>query len=308
MAPSQSMPAYVKNIRDLAPVANRVPEQIIGRLLNVYIEHLKAGKDKAVAYLVDKGQQHPLKSVLVMEAWNPVDKTHMMQKLKPLIGKVISVTNSRITSKGKSMVYFDISLKCAWDAKTNVSEAEENSDYPDVLPTMTDIKFVTSVKTACMISLEVAVTEAGDTIERTMPEGGKKLVANVKVATGNKEMAAAFWEGMGDVMGKAPVGSCYRLEWMILKPDGPGKYALTSISSSSVHLLEGSEANAISSNLAEPGSMQGMSQVYGKTRIDKMKDPVSRGVLLSLEILHRLGLGSPGVIMIAGFMLWKSEA
>ena len=81
----------------------------------VYVETLKGGKEKTVATIVDKDKSRPLKGVLVLEAWSPADQSHMLKHLRPHVGKVVSMTTSKTQSRGRTLVYFDVGVKMAYD-------------------------------------------------------------------------------------------------------------------------------------------------------------------------------------------------
>ena len=65
---------------------------------------------------------------------------------------------------------------------------------------------------------------------------------------------------------------------------------LSSIAGTKTTLIEGSEAKAVSDNLADPASMQSMSATFGKTREDKMNEATSRGNLTTVEAIETLKL------------------
>ena len=98
--------------------AGRVSEQICGRLVHHFTETFKKGSSKSVAVIVDGDA---LKSVLVLEAWSLADQAHMKQSLMPHAGiKVVSLTNFKLQTKSRSMVYFDRDVKNAmprWPAE-----------------------------------------------------------------------------------------------------------------------------------------------------------------------------------------------
>ena len=120
MAGQQIKAAYVCPIKDLSVMAGRVSEQVCGRLVHHFTETFKKGSSKTVAVIVD-GES--LRSVLVLEAWSAQDQAHMNQSLLPHAGKVVSVTNFKVQSKGRSLVYFDRDLKVAFDKLTKVAPA-----------------------------------------------------------------------------------------------------------------------------------------------------------------------------------------
>ena len=187
-------PAYVKPTHMLVASSSRVSEQIKGRLLFVHTETLKSGAEKTIAVMVDKDQQFALKSVLVQEAWSPADQNHLRKHLKPLEGKVVSLTNAKIASRGKTVVFFDSGIKCAWDTKTQVTQCNEDASYPTQLPALPNMAAAANITQVCMVSLVAAVAEEGPAQDRQVAPGKTKPVANLKVAIGDKTMAAAFWE------------------------------------------------------------------------------------------------------------------
>ncbi len=277
-----SKPVYVKPISSLVGSPARVAEQIKGRLLFVHLEKLKGGKEKCTAVIVDSDSTKPLKSVLVLEAWSPGDVSHMKKLLDPLHMQVVSLTNAKIVPRAKSLVFFDSTIKCSWDTQTKVAAAAIDPDYPMRLPALPHMQAATSVKSACMIAIVAAITEAGSSQERNMPTGGAKPVANLKVATGKTTMAAAFWESLAQKMGSATVGQVFRIGWVMLKPEGPGKYSLGSVSGTTVELLEGAQATSVSDNLAESSAMVSMSTSYSLSYEDKMKKPFGKAICTRL--------------------------
>mgnify|MGYP005679302797 FL=1 len=113
--------AYIKPIHTLVASSTRVPEQIKGRLLFVHTEKLKSGCDKTIAVMVDKDKKLALKSVLVHEAWSAADQGRLRMLLNPLVGKVVSITNAKIVPRHKSCVFYDASIKSAFDQHTVVA-------------------------------------------------------------------------------------------------------------------------------------------------------------------------------------------
>ena len=114
----RTKPAYLKPVHTLTASSTRVAEQIKGRVLGVHTEVTKFGTVKAIAVMVDKDKRFDLKSVLVHEAWAPTDQARMRKILKPLEGKVVSITNAKIVPRGKSIVFCDTAVKCAVDQHT----------------------------------------------------------------------------------------------------------------------------------------------------------------------------------------------
>ena len=288
----------MKPINILVTSSARVPEQIKGRLLLIYVESLKGGKEKCMAVIVDKDTTRPLKSVLVLEAWTPGDIAHMRKQLDPLLMQVVSITNAKIAARGKTLVFYDSGIKCSWDTKTKVEAAADDHEYPMDLPALPDMQAATSVKWACMIAIVAAITEAGSSQERNMPGGGTKPVANLKVATGNTTITAAFWESLAQQMGAATVGQVYRIGWAMLKPEGGGKYSLGSVTATTVALQAGDLAAGVSDNLASSSDMVSMSTSYSLSFDDKMKKHPSTGDLWALETIESMQLGSTGTMMV----------
>ena len=131
-----------------------------------------------------------LRSVLVLEAWSAADQAHMNQSFLPHAGKVVSVTNFKLQSKGRSLVYFDRDLKVAFDKLTKVVLGA--GDYPTALPLPPNIKDATLCNGSCMVSMEVVLLEDAVTSEAKIQGGGTKRVCNAKVASGDCSLNAAF--------------------------------------------------------------------------------------------------------------------
>ena len=298
VAAMTTKPAYIKPIHTLVASTSRVPEQIKGRLMFVHTEVLRTGSEKTIAVMVDKDQKFALKSVLVHEAWTPADQAHMRKALKPCEGKVVSITNARITNKGRSIVFFDASIKSCWDTKTEVAVCPEDTSYPEHLPVLPDLKAAANISQACMVSLVAAVTEEGQAQERTVAAGKTKPVANLKMATGDTTMSAAFWESSASQMSSATLQQVYRLDWVLLKQEGAGKYSLSSVAASTLHLEKGDVASAVKDALAAPADMVSMSTQYGVTYDDKMKKPFAQADLFSLEEVAQLRMGSSNVFLV----------
>ena len=222
-------PAFVKAIHMLVPSNTRVSEQIKGRLLFVHTEKLKSGSDKAIAVIVDKDRKFALKSVLVHEA----------------------------------CVFFDASIKSAFDQHTVVTECPDDDSYPSQLPVLPNLHVAKSLSHASYVSLVAAVTDEGAAVERNVTPTVKKWVANLKMATDSTNMSAAFWDGHAEKMGSAKAGQVYRLDWVLLKQEAIGKYSLSSVTASAVDLEEGALATAVQDSLADPSQMINMSTQFG---------------------------------------------
>ena len=71
------------------------------------------------------------------------------------------------------------------------------------LPVLPILKAAASLSHASMVSLVAAVTEDGQDVERNVSPTTKKHVANLKMATGCTNMAAAVWDYLAEKMGAA---------------------------------------------------------------------------------------------------------
>ena len=278
----QQKAAYVRPIKDLSVMAGRVSEQVCGRLVHHFNETFKKGSSKTVAVIVD-GES--LRSVLVLEAWSAADQAHMNQSLLPHAGKVVSVTNFKLQSKGRSLVYFDRDLKVAFDKLTKVALGA--GDYPTALPLLPNVKDATLCNGSCMVSMEVVLLEDAVTSEAKMQGGGTKRVCNAKVASGDCSLNAAFWHPLSEDMATASKNGVYRLDWMMLIPEGPGKFKLTSGSGSLVQQQVGDVAETTRGKLAVAEDIKSLSTPYGRSREEKLKQMFSGGSLTTLHhIMH----------------------
>ena len=100
--------AYVRSIKDLSVTARRVAEQVCGRLVYYYSETFKKGTSKSVAVIVDADA---LRSVLVLEAWSAADQAHMQKNLFVLSGQVVCLSNLKVQSRGRSLVFLIVISK-----------------------------------------------------------------------------------------------------------------------------------------------------------------------------------------------------
>ena len=300
---------YIKPVHMLLASTTRVAEQIKGRVLFVHTEVLKSGCQKAIAVMVDKDKKFALKSVLVHEAWAPADQARMRQILTPLQGKVVSITNAKIVPRHKSCVFFDASIKAAFDQYTAVAECPDDDSYPTQLPVLPNLKAAEGLGGcrstwwhASMVSLVAAVTEEGHAVECNVPPFGKKLVAHLKMATATTNMTAAFWDELAEKMSSAKMGQVYRLDWVCLKLEAPGKYRLTSVAASSVYLEAGEIATAVQESLADPAEMVSMSSSIqtccGQTYAVKMTKPFARADLFSLVEIQSLQMRTDNVVQV----------
>ena len=293
-----STPAYSKPVHTLTASSTRVDEQIKGRVLGVHTEVTKFGTVKAIAVMVDKDRKFDLKSVLVHEAWAPDDQARLRKTFEPVRGKVVAITNAKIVARGKSVVFFDTAIKSAFDQHTGVSVCPEDDDYPSQLPCLPNLKSVTSISHACMVSLLASVAEEGQAVNRHVSSSVKKPVANLRIATGTTIMAAAFWERLAETMGAAKVGQVYRLDWMLLKQEADGKYSLSSVAATAVALEQGEAATALQGSLADPSEMVCISTRHSQTYADKMKKKHAQADLYSLAEIESLQIRTPCVLLV----------
>ena len=307
LADMSQKPAYVKPIHSLVACNTRVSEQIKGRLLFVHTEKLKSGFEKAIAVMVDKDHQFALKSVLVHEAWPPADQGRLRKILNPLEGKVVSITNAKIAPKGRTIVFFDSSIKSVFDQHTAVVECADDDSYPTQLPALPNLMAARSLLHASYVSLVAAVTEEGAAVERNVTPTVKKWVTNLKMATDSTNMSAAFWDGHAEKMGSAKAGQVYRLDWVLLKQEASGKYSLSSVTASAVDIAEGALATAVQDSLADPSQMINMSTQFGHTYADKMKKQLVQGDLYSLEEIQSLQMGTASVLLIPGCYMLEAR-
>ena len=310
--------SYIKPVHTLVASTTRVAEQIKGRVLFVHTEVLKSGWQKAIAVMVDKDKQFALKSVLVHEAWTPTDQARMRQILTPLEGKVVSITNAKIVPRHKSCVFFDASIKSAFDQDTGVAECPDDDSYPSQLPVLPNLKAAEGLGGcrstwwhASMVSLVAAVTEEGHAVECNVAPFGKKLVTHLKMATATTNMTAAFWDDLAEKMSSAKIGQVYRLDWVCLKLESLGKYRLTSVAASSVDLEAGKIANAVQDSLADPAEMVSMSSSMqtccGQTYAVKMTKPFAQADLFSLEEIQSLHMQTPSVLRVPSCYLLEAR-
>ena len=279
---SMAKAAYVRPIKDLSVVAGRVSEQVCGRLVHHFTETFKKGSSKTVAVIVD-GES--LRSVLVLEAWSAADQAHMKQSLLAHAGQVVSLTNFKVQSKGRSLVYFDRDLKVAFDKFTKVQLGA--GDFPTALPLLPNVKDAALCSGSCMVSMEVVLLEDAVTSEAKLQGGGTKTVCNAKVASGDCSLSAAFWHPLSEDMSTGSKNGVYRLDWMMLIPEGSGNFKLTSGAGSSAKQQVGDVADASRGRLASAKDIKSMSATYGRSREEKLQGKFSAGSLTTLHhIMH----------------------
>eukprot|EP00435_Cladocopium_sp_Y103_P049826 s1794_g15.t1 len=217
----------------------RVTEQVRGRLVHHYTEIFKKGSSKTVAVLVD-GES--LRSVLVLEAWSAADQAHMKQALLPHAGQVVCLTAFKAQSRGRSLVFFDRDLRVAFDKSTKVTLG--TGEYPMKLPLLPQVKDAMLCANSCMISIEVVLLEDPVTKDVTLQDGGKKQ-------SGDSSLNAAFWHPLSEQMQSASKNGVYRLDWVMLIPEGAGRFKLTTGAGSEVSQSFGEAATVARSNLSE---------------------------------------------------------
>ena len=278
--------AYIKEIHSLSVAPGRLKERIQGRIVIAYEETLRMLKTKLVAIIVDKANK--LQSVLMIEAWSPEQQRHAKKHLLENLGRVVVISNAKLVLRGKSLVYFDRECKIAWDNQTTVElvPAADDKDFPHALPLLPLIDNASTIHASAMISIEAAVHETGTVQERNIA-GEQKKVCNVCMASGDKSMDTAFWGAeLAEQICQMPKGTVCRLDWMILIPQGDGKFKLTSTRASTITKQEGPQADAVTNNLAQ--NIQNMSPVYGRSRLQKLTDQYSQGSLSMVDHLRQL--------------------
>ena len=271
--------AYTIPIANLSIASKRLQEQIKGRVILCHTEILRSSKTKGMAIIVDNSNK--LQGVLVLEAWSDADQMHMKKTILANVGKVITITNAKIANKGRTTVHFDKELKMSFDKDTIVKKAAEDASFPTELPALPDVKHAQSLTEACLISIAVAVHQAGKVTEVTV-QGTSKKVCNLQVASGDKAMSAAFWdEELATQMSHATAGEVFRLDYFTLVPEGNGCYKLTSNTASCVELEAGAGAEAVRAGLSD--KVDTMSAVYGKSCDDKLKEKFQQVSLIMVS-------------------------
>ncbi|CAE8644736.1 unnamed protein product, partial [Polarella glacialis] len=197
-----------------------------------------------------------------------------------------------LQGKGRTLVYFDSDVKMCLDVATKMTVCEEDASYPTELPLLPEVKDAAAVSGACMISMVVAVNVAGEVTEPTIGPGVTKKLCNLKVATGNEGMSAAFWEPMASQMAQASVGEVFRLDWMTLVPEGNGMFKISSAAHSTSRLQTGDAADSVRSALAT--DVESMSATYGRSRAEKLKELFTQGSLSTLDHIQRLNAQEGG--------------
>ena len=176
----------------------------------------------------------------------------------------------------------------AYDKHTQVKAGQ--GDYPERLPLLPQVKDATLCASACVISLEVVLLEEPVTKDATLQDGGKKQVCNVKVGSGDASLSAAFWHPLSEDMKGAFKNGVFRLDWVMLIPEGSGKFKLTTGAGSNVTQIVGVDASAARAGLSE--NITSLSPIYGRTHEEKMKQNFSVGSLTTLHHIMHLDASS----------------
>ena len=128
--------------------------------------------------------------------------------------------------------------------------------------------------------MQVGLLEDPVTSEAKMQAGGTKKVCNAKVASGECSLNVAFWHPLSEDMASASKNGVFRLDWLMLIPDGGGKFKLTTGSGSAAH------------QLAEVDDIQSLSAIYGRSRDEKLRQMFSVGSLTTLHHIMHLDPGT----------------
>ena len=288
---------FTVEIQKLAVKGGRLKEKLVVQVVLGYKEVLRT-KEKAVAVVVDNDN---FQSVLLVEAWSVVDTAALSKEVISRVGKVISIENAKVASKGKSLTWHTRSLKVSFDVHTVVKEVEDSGKLPKVLPTIAlgDISMLTNT---CLVSVIAAIHEAGTMTEPEVSPGMKKPVTNLRISLHDKAMSAAFWgPELASCMSGASVGEVYRIDWIMAVPEGVNNVKLSSTTGTSVRKLEGAEADTVRTGLAAcPTSM---SAVYRKSRQEKLDEEVSRANLSLVEHMAKADVQQDaykGTVMVPG--------
>ena len=272
---------YRQEIAKLSAAPNRLKEQVAGRLMLYWVEHLKQGKKtKTCAVLLD-GQAYT--NVLTLEAWSDADQAHAERNLKPLVGKVACLENAKIVNKGKTTVFHSKQIKLAYDRSTVVKPLDNNNDYATALPLLT-MPELPKLSTYCAMSLIVCIQTVNAPQLRDTEGGSKKAVANLVVAFQQKKIDVAFWgDDLAKTMSESKKGDVYRLDWITLVVVTKDLFKLVSNSGTKVEQLQGTDADTVRAGLHE--NLESMSPQYYLTRGDKLNLPASR---MSLALVSHM--------------------
>ena len=129
--------------------------------------------------------------------------------------------------------------------------------------------------------MEVILFQDPQTSDGKLQDGGQKEVCNVKVGSGDSSLMAAFWHPFSQQMRDASKNGVYRLGWVMLIPEGAGKFKLSSGAGSAVTQTFGDEASSLRSGLS--ADIASLSSVYGKTLQEKLKQSFAMGSLTTLH-------------------------
>ena len=115
-----SKPKYTQEICKLFQSPTRLKEQVAGRLVHYWKEDLRGGKSKTCAVFLDcQTFQH----ALIAEAWSAADQVHAENHLKPHLGQVVALENSKIASKRKTTRFHGKHIKLSYDTLTVVKKS-----------------------------------------------------------------------------------------------------------------------------------------------------------------------------------------
>ena len=267
---SQSKEKYTQEIPKLMPSSVRLKEQITGRILGCWKETLHNGRTKILAIVSDGDKMN---NVLTAEAWNDADQAYAVRVIMPLIGQVASFEKAKVGNKGKTTVFHTKRIKMCFDKNTDVKKRPDDKKFPHALPLL-DFQDIPNMHTMCTISVQACVQEAAVPVPRPV-DGGQKMVTNLKVALGDKEIEAAFWgDELAKEMGQAQPGDVYRFDWITLVPHGQDLFKLASNGGTFVKKITGAEADLTRASVA--ADIVSLSPQFRQTRQQKLARPTCR--------------------------------
>ena len=302
LAPFQSRSmdkaVYTQKICDVRAARGRLQEQLVGRILHARVEKIGHDKEKFSCYLVDDNMPQ---SVLLVEAWGQVDRAHACKELLNRNGQAVSVTNCKITSKGKTLAFHGKAVKVTFDASAKVVQVKDAqaAGVPQALP-LISISDIGLLASACSVSVKGVIHCAGAAVEREISGSQsakqKKHVANVKLACDSKMIDCAFWGELAHTVGGLTEGQAVRLDLMLVKPEAGGLFKLVSTEHTVVTPVQGAEAQQMSQDLSK--QLDSMSPEYGVSRQQKLSQASAQ---VSLVVLRHMS-GGGGSVSFSGMV------
>lgn len=265
-----SKPKYTQEICKLLQSPTRLKEQVAGRLVHYGKEELRGGKSKTCAIFLD-GQtfQH----VLTAEAWPDADQVHAENHIKPHLGQVVALENSKVASKEKTTMCHGKQIKLPYDKLTVVKTLDNKDAYSNALPLST-IAPCPKLPSRCVVSLVVCIQEVSGPHNRPT-DGGDKPASNLQVAFEDRNIGTAFWgHKLANAMGQSKKRDVYRRDWISLVPLGNNLFKLVSNSGTEVEQVPGTDAETVRGAVTD--TLVSMSPQFGVGRSEQIKLPASR--------------------------------